>query len=121
MLRISFLTALLAAASATVLVRDDFSTNGNLMGSTPNVGGGEWTAHSGAGSGPITVSQGAITVSSALTEDLNSAFTAAVSAGTVYAGMDLNYATPSSFSMLRLLQLRSQQSLSGRQAVRGQH
>jgi hypothetical protein len=46
----------------------------------------------------IVVSQGAITVSSALTEDLNCAFTAAQTTGTVYAGMDLNYATPASFS-----------------------
>ncbi|KOO34164.1 hypothetical protein Ctob_016010, partial [Chrysochromulina tobinii] len=46
-----------------------------------------------SGSGPVVVSQGAMTVSSAAAEDVNSAFTA-VSNGSVYAGMDLNYATP---------------------------
>ena len=90
--RNSFINTLLTAASASVLVRDDFSTNGNLVGSTPDVGGA-WVAHSGT-TGPITVSQGAITVSSASAEDCNSNFTA-VSAGSVYAGMDLNYPAPS--------------------------
>eukprot|EP00900_Chrysochromulina_parva_P015551 jgi/Chrpa1/23998/Chrysochromulina_OHIO_Genome00025001-RA len=77
-------------------VGDDFSTNGNLVGTTPNPVGGVWTAHLGAGSGPITVSQGAITVSSSAAEDVNSAFTSVVSAGSVYAGMNINYAVPSS-------------------------
>eukprot|EP00900_Chrysochromulina_parva_P014535 jgi/Chrpa1/23082/Chrysochromulina_OHIO_Genome00023580-RA len=81
-------------SSDTILVRDDFSTDGNLVGSTPDVGG-NWATHSGT-TGQITVSQGAITVSSAAAEDVNSAFTPAVTAGSVYAGMDLNYPTPSS-------------------------
>ena len=95
MLRISLVSALLAAASADILVRDDFSTNGNLVGSTPDVGGA-WVAHSGT-TGPITVSQGAITVrgeNASYAEDCNSIFTA-VSTGSVYARMDLNYPAPS--------------------------
>ena len=97
MLRIFFVNVLLAAASATILLRDDFSTDGNLAGTTPDVGavGGVWSQQSATTTGRIVVSQGAITVSSALTEDLNSAFTAAQTTGTVYAGMDLNYPTPS--------------------------
>ena len=75
-------------------MRDDFSTDGNLVGSIPDVGG-VWAAHAATGSGPVVVSQGAITVSSAAAEDVNSAFTA-VSNGSVYAGMDINYPTPSS-------------------------
>ena len=66
------------------------------MGSTPDVGGA-WVAHSGGGTGPITVSQGAITVrgeNASYAEDCNSNFTA-VSTGSVYAGMDLNYPAPS--------------------------
>eukprot|EP00900_Chrysochromulina_parva_P016669 jgi/Chrpa1/25002/Chrysochromulina_OHIO_Genome00026607-RA len=81
----------------TILVRDDFSTDGDLVGSTPVVGGA-WAAHdAGTTTGRITASQGAITVrggSSAYSEDVSSTFTA-VSTGSVYAGMDLNYPTPS--------------------------
>ena len=79
-------------------MRDDFSTDGNLVGSTPDVGG-VWAAQTdGAGSGPVVVSQGTITVSSALAEDVYSNFTAVVSTGSVYTGMDINYATPSSLT-----------------------
>ena len=61
--------------SSTVLMRDDFSTDGNLVGSTPDVGG-VWAAQAdGAGSGAVTVSQGAITVSSASAEDVYSNLT----------------------------------------------
>jgi hypothetical protein len=77
-------------------VRDDFSTDGNLVGSTPDVGG-VWAAQTvGAGSGAVTVSQGTLNVSSALAEDVYSNLTAVVSNGSVYAGMDINHATPSS-------------------------
>jgi len=83
---------------STILVRDDFSTDGNLVGSTPDVGG-VWAAQAdGAGSGAVLVSQGAINVSSASAEDVYSNFTAVVSTGSVYAGMDINYATPSSLT-----------------------
>ena len=78
-------------------MRDDFSTDGNLVGSTPDVGS-VWAAHSGAAVGALAVSQGAITVrgiSSLYAEDVNSAFTPAVTVGSVYAGMDINYPTPS--------------------------
>eukprot|EP00900_Chrysochromulina_parva_P022886 jgi/Chrpa1/5230/Chrysochromulina_OHIO_Genome00020495-RA len=93
MLRIALVHALVAAASATILVRDDFSTDGNLVGSTPDVGG-VWAAQGdGAGSGPVVVSQGALAVSSASAEDVYSNFTAVVSTGSVYAGMDINYPT----------------------------
>ena len=44
MRRIFFVNA--AAASASVLVRDSFSNDGNLVGKTPNGGGGVWAAHS---------------------------------------------------------------------------
>ena len=89
MLRIFFVTALLAAASATVLMRDDFSTNGNLALSTPDVGG-NWATTTGT-AGQIKASQGAITVTSANTEDVCSAFNSTVSltSGSVYAGMDI--------------------------------
>ena len=56
MLRITLVSALLAAASAAILVRDDFSTDGNLVGSRPDVGG-NWSQNSGTGSGSIAVSQ----------------------------------------------------------------
>ena len=82
LLRIFFVNALLAAASATILVSDDFSTNGDLVGSTPDMGG-IWSAHSGGGTGIIKVRQGAITVRGAPGEDVNSAFTPAVSTGSV--------------------------------------
>jgi hypothetical protein len=86
--------------SSTILVRDDFSTDGNLVGSTPDVGG-VWAAQTdGAGSGAVTVSQGAITVSSASAEDVYSNFTAAVSTVSVYAGTDINHATPSSLGIV---------------------
>eukprot|EP00900_Chrysochromulina_parva_P015979 jgi/Chrpa1/24382/Chrysochromulina_OHIO_Genome00023675-RA len=81
-------------SSPTILVRDNFSTDGNLVGSMPDVGG-NWVTNPNSGSGSIAVSQGAINVSSLLNEDLYSAFTSVVSTGTVYAGMDLNYPTPS--------------------------
>jgi hypothetical protein len=86
--------------SPTILVRDDFSTDGNLVGLTPDVGV-VWAAQTdGAGSGAVTVSQGAITVSSASAEDVYSNFTAAGSTGSVYAGMDINHATPSSLDIV---------------------
>jgi hypothetical protein len=69
------------------------------VGSTPDVGG-VWATHS-PGAGQIAVSQGAITVrggSSTYSEDVNSPFTPVVSTGSVYAGMDLNYPTPSSLT-----------------------
>ena len=81
-------------------MRDDFSTDGNLVGSAPDVGG-VWAFQTdgrdvtGQGSGPVTVSQGALTLSSALAEDFYSNFTAVVSTGSVYAGMDINHATSS--------------------------
>eukprot|EP00900_Chrysochromulina_parva_P018749 jgi/Chrpa1/26876/Chrysochromulina_OHIO_Genome00026717-RA len=102
MLWISLVSALLAAASATILVRDDFSTDGNLVGSTPDVGGVWAFAPSigqerSQGTGAVTVSQGALNVSSALAEDFYSNFTnftEVVSTGSVYVGMDINLATP---------------------------
>ena len=94
---LAIVNALLAAASATILVSDDFSTNGNLVGSTPDEGG-VWAAHSGAGVGALAVSQGAVTVrgeSALYAEDANSPISPAVSTGSAYAALDLNYPTPS--------------------------
>ncbi|KOO34191.1 hypothetical protein Ctob_016042, partial [Chrysochromulina tobinii] len=107
--RIIFLAMMVGftGAHTTILMRDDFSTDGNLVGSTPDVGG-VWAFqtngldYTGQGSGPVTVSQGALTVSSALAEDFYSNFTAVVSTGSVYAGMDINHATPSSLDILHI-------------------
>ena len=106
MLWISLVSALLAAASATILMRDDFTTDGNLVGSAPDVGG-VWafqtiTFPDKQGSGAVTVSQGALNVSSALAEDVYSNLTAVVSTGSVYAGMDINHPTPSSLPIFHV-------------------
>ena len=66
MLRISLVHALVAAASAAILVSDDFSTNGNpivgnLVGTTPDTGLA-WAAHSAAGTNAVVASSGAISI-----------------------------------------------------------
>lgn len=83
--------ALLAtgSASAAILVQDDFSTDGNLTGSTPDVGG-VWTAHSGAGNAVMPVAGGVttMTLGSGSREDTNSGF-GTVTSGTLYYGFDM--------------------------------
>jgi hypothetical protein len=83
-----------SAAPAAILIHETFEhPNGNLVGQTPTPGpGAVWTAHSGAGAKPIQVSGGVATVvqSTGSGEDINTAWTPALSAGqTVYAGFDL--------------------------------
>ena len=82
-----------ANAEAAIEVSDDFSNNGALVGSTPDVGG-IWGAHSGAGNKPIQVSgEAAVLVqSSGSGEDVNSEFAnGAIGAGdTIYAGFDVS-------------------------------
>jgi hypothetical protein len=67
--------ALAAAANGSILVQDDFSTPGNLVGTAADVGG-TWAAHSAAGVTPVVVTAGQATVAQGAgsREDVNVTF-----------------------------------------------
>lgn len=84
-----FATAALLAstANAAILVQDDFSTDGNVAGSTPDVGGA-WSTHSGI-AGQIQASGGTASIVTTNSEDVNSVFsTGALTSGTIYYSFD---------------------------------
>ncbi len=79
---VGIVLALTAAANAGIVLQDDFSNNGNLVTSTPDVGTA-WVAHSGAGSTPIGVSAAGATLAqgSGSREDANAGFAGGEVAG----------------------------------------
>ncbi len=86
------LAALAGSAHADILASDTFSyPNG------PLVGNGAWNAHSGAGSNPVLVVDGAaqlVHAPASTREDVNLPFAAATAGSTYYAGFDLtNFAS----------------------------
>jgi hypothetical protein len=76
MMTIGCVLALAVAANASILLQDDFSgANGNLVGTTPDVGQA-WAAHGSSGATPVQVSSGAAVLAqgSGSREDVNSKF-----------------------------------------------
>ena len=85
--------AVVASAQFTAIT-DDFSTTGNLTGSTPDSGVGSWTLISGT-TGSIQVSGGSLTINGAgTTEAAQVNFASSnLTSGTIYLGFDFNLAT----------------------------
>lgn len=80
----------LATSEATILITDAFPTDGNLVGTTPAVGG-TWTNISGATT-PLVVTSGTLAIPNANAQDAASQF-AAAQTGVIYAGFDLRLTT----------------------------
>ena len=89
--RIAALLAACTPAGATVLLEDAFEyPDGDVVG----VAGSPWTAHSGAGNGPVTLQQGQLILSADGAEDISALLAGAPhatdgSAGPLYAGFIL--------------------------------
>ncbi len=81
-------------ASATIVLSDDFSTNGALVGQSPDVGTGVWTQIGTNSLSPLTVTSNALPVSAGSNfQDAGAQFSASVpnTAGTsVFSGLDIN-------------------------------
>jgi PEP-CTERM motif len=58
LLAVAVVGGLATMSYASIELQDDFSNDGALVGSTPDVGGSIWDAHSGAGAKPIQVVSG---------------------------------------------------------------
>lgn len=92
--------AFISSTYAAVLISDDFSTNGNLNGSSPDMGT-VWDDHSGT-TNLIQVINGAAMISNADSgEDVHTQFTATVTTGSVFYSFDLSVATISTFNTVR--------------------
>ena len=84
-------------ARADILVSDDFDyADGPLVGNTPAVGD-IWTTISGI-SGEIPVFSGAITLSDASSEDIESGLGSSFTTGALYFGFDISVADPGSYT-----------------------
>jgi hypothetical protein len=93
------------------LIRDDFSTDGSLTGSVPDIGSA-WTTISGTPA-QLQVISGRVRLTSAGDEDVQSTF-AAQSGITLFAGFTLNYSVPPSSSGSLTLSFRSAEGYIGR-------
>jgi len=87
---IGLAVATLAGAEATVLVQDNFPTNGDLVGTTPAVGG-IWTNISGT-AGTLDVASNRLSILAGNNEDATSQFSSAQT-GTIFAGFSFTLTT----------------------------
>lgn len=87
---IGLAVATLAGANAAVLTQDNFPTNGDLVGTTPAVGG-IWTAISGT-AGTLDVVSNKLSILSGNNEDATSQF-ASAQTGTIFASFSFTQTT----------------------------
>ena len=92
---IVFCGLLLAAVSSYgQSIVDDFSTSGNLVGSTPDTGVGTWTQINSTSSSPLSVSGGILTLDAGSGQSAQLNFNSSdISSGTVYAGITFSVAS----------------------------
>jgi hypothetical protein len=75
-------------------IADDFSTPGNLVGTTPNTGVGLWTQISTTSSPVLTVAGGVLTLSAGSGQNAQLNFNSSdLSSGTIYAGITFSVAS----------------------------
>jgi hypothetical protein len=79
------------SAQATILIQDNFPVNGDLVGTTPSVGG-TWGNISGA-AGTLDVVSNQLVINNGSGEDAGSQF-ASAQTGVIYAGFDFTLTTP---------------------------
>lgn len=99
LLRASCLAALVAmcvAAAGAQTIVDDFSTNGNLTGSTPDSGVGVWTTIN-SGTPALSVSSGTLTIAASSGEASQLNFSSSdLNSGTIYMGFTFSVDSNSS-------------------------
>lgn len=90
----TFLACGVAAVSpglATILVQDSFPTNGNLVGTTPAVGG-TWSLLPGAATDPLNVVNGSLSIGAANGQDAASQYVTPQT-GDIFSGFDFTLTT----------------------------
>ncbi|MEZ5412968.1 MAG: PEP-CTERM sorting domain-containing protein [Opitutaceae bacterium] len=95
-LSIFYVAGIITASAQFTSIADNFSNNGNLVGSTPDSGVGDWTQIASTSTSALVVSNGAVTILAGSNQNAQLNFSSGnLSSGTIYVGFDLTVASGS--------------------------